>query len=512
MKVNSTLFTHAQRQPAGHVVSIIAAVSMALSGCAAQSKIDKPETKVVEIAQQQVVEHQEKNKAKLHVVDDEYVFGKKMAYQANRRLLAQPLTVANLKPVGVDASVGLLKKFGLSYSVIDNCTIKAEKEDDKNESPVVINLGNKSEKASENKILRYKGDVGGYVNYIEQVYNYHAEYQQDSVMLFKCKTETFTMPGAIFESKVDFKLKASSDVDVNLKLDAEVWKKMVEGLENDLTENGVILQAAKVGVLTVSDRPQNVRRMGAHLDKLNELMRKQVALEVKIVQYNGDVNTAFGINGSAVIHGSGENGAIIGTPVGPLPPGAGGIGGQMNGAIIDGRKVDLQAMMTSLASNTNVSLETSASLTAANGVPVPFNVTKNQNYVKSITSETEKGGGPTTEKLTYEVDSVRTGLDIVFVANTEENDKINLSVYIRQDELLAMTKVDSLQLPTTATNSSFQTMRVSSGDVVVLTGFSQNRTSDGSNTTVPGTLLLGGNTQKNKNARRMAIVIIPRLL
>ncbi len=483
-----------------------------LSGCAASSKIAAPETNVVEIAQQEVIAHQEENKAKLHIVDDEYLFGKKVVFKENRRLLMQPLTIANLKPVGIDASVGILKKFGLSYSIIDNCTVKSDKKDDKEDSAVIINLGNKPTKAADKKMLRFKGTVEGYVDYIEQVYNHHAEFNKDSVMLYKCKTETFTLPGAIFESKVDFKLKASSDVDVNLKLDAEVWKKMLEGLEKDLTENGVILEAAKVGVVTISDRPQNVRRMSEYLNKLNELMRKQVSLEVKIVQYNGDVGTAFGINGNVGIETAGGHTANIGTAVGPVDAGAGAISGEISGAIIDGTKVNIKAMMSSLASNTNVSLETSALLTAVNGVPVPFNVTKNQNYVKSITSETEKSGGPTTEKLTYEIDSVRTGIDIVFVANTEENNKINLSVYIRQDELLAMTKIGNMQLPTTATNSSFQTMRVSSGDVVVLTGFSQNRSEDGSNTTVPGTLLLGGDTKTQKNARRMAIVIVPRLI
>ncbi len=150
----------------------------------------------------------------------------------------------------------------------------------------------------------------------------------------------------------------------------------------------------------------------------------------------------------------------------------------------------------------NVSITSSINLVGINGSPLPFNVSTKRNYVRSIESEYDKDKN--TETKSYEIDSVESGLELLMLPTIDELNNIEMTIMIKQKELLKITKYENIQLPETTENSSFQRMRLQSGDTLVLTGFDENRLNDNRGSTIPGILALGGSIDKNKANRKIA--------
>jgi type IVB pilus formation R64 PilN family outer membrane protein len=370
--------------------------------------------------------------------------------------------------------------------------------------------------ASQSFNINFEGTGRQYVDYVARLFDYAVEIDDDAIHVSDCVTQSFTLAGSISPVKSSFGKSSGTSgstgkggssggsVSVELSADTKPLETLQKGLESLLSPKGRIQFAPALASVVVTDRPSVVSQIRKYIAHYNELSTKQVALDISIVQYEDTADQGQSVD----VHLSfkaGDGGADFRGPRAEQP-----LAGGISGSIIEGPFAGSQAAVSSLFARDTASVETSAKLIALNGFPVPFNVGRTINYVREV--QTERDAKFDTESRTLVTDTLNTGLELGFLANVADGGTISLTVLVHQNELIAFDKIQDLQLPRTRENRFLQSMAVKSGDLIFLTGFEELRNGDTASSTVPGTLALGGSTDKTKTKRKIAIVIVPRLV
>lgn len=296
------------------------------------------------------------------------------------------------------------------------------------------------------------------------------------------------------------------------------------------------------GTLYVKGRPSKMRAVEKMLAQVHKVLGKQVYVEAQLIDVQLSDNFEFGVDWtslrSRLATGFGSSPMQLGGSGGTLPnagngyparaisiPAAliGSLTGPAFGASYQGSNYGI--VINALRSFGNLKVLSNPNVQVRNGTPALLSVGTSSRYVsQSASTQTAPGGGATTTSSSVQTDTVFSGVMVGVLPLVREDGRIELLLNPMQSDvdpaslqLVAVGGDNLVSLPKVSYKGLTTTLNVGDGDVVVVGGLIDQRTSS-NDRGAPGVSdvpLLGklfGNENKVHGSRELVIVLRARVL
>ena len=296
-----------------------------------------------------------------------------------------------------------------------------------------------------------------------------------------------------------------------MNFESDILKDTEKTLSNMVTPGlGRISLSPSTGVVTVTDRPDALRRIKAFLNSENKRITRQVVLNVKVLSVALNNTDSLGLNTSVLFQTLATKAGIATSFVGPST--TGGMTATAGVVSSESPWKGSQAVIDALSLQGQVTTITSPSITTLNMKPAPILVGNQQTYLASVSTTAIQGGGTSQQALTP--GTISTGFNMVLLPYLMEGSEMLLQFNINMSELLGITSISSgqnqIQMPNINNRIFSQSVRLKSGQTLVLSGFDQSQTS-GSQQGVadPKMWLFGGRGDASKQHNEIVVLITP---
>lgn len=336
----------------------------------------------------------------------------------------------------------------------------------------------------------------------------------------------------------------STTQNITFNLQNNIWNNISDSIKAILSKAGRMTISPSTSSVMVTDRPSVLLKIDNYIKNQNSIMKRQVQIDVQVL--NVDVNAAdnYGINWNAVLNWSGGNFTINGQPVagagGETGGGSGTGGGGTGGSTLSGGINPIfiptnttqaftfgstagafngsNLIINALSSIAKTSLVTSTAVTTLSNQPVPIQFVDQMAYLASVQT-TMSGGGPSGgfSQTALTPGQLTTGFSLNVLPVVQANGNVFLQLSINISVLKNMAQYtsngSSIQLPDILQRNLMQKAVVRNGDTFIVTGFDSD-TQALTNTGVGGAYnwLFGGGVSANKARTRMIILVTPRVV
>ena len=273
------------------------------------------------------------------------------------------------------------------------------------------------------------------------------------------------------------------------------------------------------GSVTVTGSPAQVRAVSEWVKSISDQLSQQVSITVhmytvkitKAETYNWDPSILFKKT-------AGTYGYNL-TPASPLIPVSGATPASLAVSVLAGatgataQYSGSQAALQALSTIGNVSETLQQSVVTMNGQPAPIQVANQQGYLASSSTTAMMGTGAMTSLTPG---TVTTGFTATFLPRIV-NGKILLDMTMTNSALLGITTQSnassSIQTTNVDSNTFQQSVSLTPGDALLLTGLQQNKTAINNSGVGSATnAALGGGVDNNVGKTMIAIVVSARVL
>lgn len=371
--------------------------------------------------------------------------------------------------------------------------------------------------------LNYDGPLDGLLDKIAALASLNWKYEDQRLIFYRTQTRNFaikTLPGA-------FKLTATlggggggggggsgggstGGLSGETENQTDFWSGLESNLKSMLSASGKMNLDKNAGILVVTDGNEVLAMVEQYVNQMNQLMMRQITLEVEVVTVDLNEAHAAGIDWQAVSNMS------IGNITYTSPPAtsAAGVPFSIEFSGINGKNALVRALQTF----GQVSSAYSGVVVTSNRTPAPISVVNTMSYVRQTTpavvASGQAGAVAATSGLTP--GQVTTGTNIMLLPMILESNQVLMQCSVSIASLKELTRFDSgtgssqqsIQLPNVDTFTMVQRMAIPSGQTMVVMGYDQART--GSTTSGPyGSLVTGRSGNGNKQS--IVILITPRI-
>lgn len=295
----------------------------------------------------------------------------------------------------------------------------------------------------------------------------------------------------------------------------DIWTDISNVIKGILSSNGTMSIASSAGMVTVRDTPIVLSQVEEQINEFNKIYSRQVKLNVEVYAVENSASDNYGADFSVAWAQAANKYGLNFNNNGTGNTGSGpGLSGVVNTGPFSGSSLILQA----LSSIGNTSLLTSGSISSLNGQSVPMNVSTEQAYLESYSTNTT-GSSTSTSTTTLTPGVVNGGFSMNFTPQVMDDNDILLRYSIDLssiDQIVTFNAPDgnsAIQLPTRSVRNFMQNVSVSSGQTLVLTGFQQ--TSAATKNSGPfssNAWFLGGQKNAEKKVKTIVIVVTPYIL
>lgn len=285
------------------------------------------------------------------------------------------------------------------------------------------------------------------------------------------------------------------------------------------------------GTLFVRARPSTVRTVDRLVHRFQDMMRRQVLLEARIIEVVLAADYRWGIDWSLVrnlITGSGNTAFALASGVAEAaaPPGAvtrgstPALSGEGAGVVISDVNDDDSTLlaMEALERFGEVQILSNPTIRARHGQPAMISVGTSNTFIDEVEVTTSTGGDDDTVSTDVQTDTVFDGLLLGVIPFIGDAGRIALALNpIKSDvdedslELVQLQQV-AVALPEVNLKEMSTTVRVRDGDTIVLGGLidtvrSENRSGLPGTTRGSGPGWLFGDQDMNQSVRELVIVL-----
>lgn len=296
------------------------------------------------------------------------------------------------------------------------------------------------------------------------------------------------------------------------------------------------------GTLYVKARPSKMRAVEKMLAQVHKVLGKQVYVEAQLIDVQLSDNFEFGVDWTnlrgRLAAGFGSSPMQLGGSSGTLPnagtgyparaisiPAAliGSVSGPALGMSYQGSNYGI--VINALRAYGNLKVLSNPNVQVRNGTPALLSVGTSSRYVsQSASTQTVPGGGASTTSSSVQTDTVFSGVMVGVLPMVRDDGRIELMLNPMQSDvdpaslqLVAVGGENLVSLPKVSYKGLTTTLNVGDGDVVVVGGLIDQRTSN-NDRGAPGVSdvpLLGklfGNENKVHGSRELVIVLRVRVL
>lgn len=298
------------------------------------------------------------------------------------------------------------------------------------------------------------------------------------------------------------------------------WAELKEAAKV-ISGGAAIAGGSSTGTISVTGTPAQVRRVADWVKTLTENASQMVAITIRMysVKLTGEDN--YGWSPDLVFKGlktqygfslTGPSGAALSAGTSPMSftasvlPSATGSKAQYAGS---------QAAISALSKAGEVHEIMSRTVVTMNGEPAPVQVANQRSYVSSQTAPASVPTGTVPPAPTLSTSTITTGFTAVFVPRVSSG-KIFMAMNITDSKLLSLDKAGEgnlLQNPNVDLNSLQNSVRLTPGDTLLLTGHQQqNGSADSSGVGSARNYMLGGGVDRTTGKQMIAIIVSAEVL
>jgi len=297
-----------------------------------------------------------------------------------------------------------------------------------------------------------------------------------------------------------------------MNFESDILKDTEKTLNSMITPGlGRIALSPSTGVVTVTDRPDSLRRIKEFIRAENKRITRQVILNVKVLSVALNSADSLGLNTSALFQTLASKVGVSTTFSNPNRSGMTATSGVVS-TNSDSPWAGSQAVIDALSAQGQVTTITSPSVTTLNMKPAPILVGNQQTYLASVSTTAIQGGGTSQQALTP--GTISTGFNMVLLPYLMEGREMLLQFNINMSDLLGITTISSgtnqIQMPNINNRIFSQSVRLKSGETLVLSGFDQSATS-GTQQGIgdPKLWIAGGRGDATKTRTELVVLITP---
>lgn len=319
--------------------------------------------------------------------------------------------------------------------------------------------------------------------------------------------------GGSGESSGSFSADGSSQ-ETSMEFETDILADIKATLETMITPNvGRVSVSTSTGTVTVTDRPDVLRRVKLYLDSENKRITRQVVLNVKVLSVQVNNADSAGLNWNAVYE---KVNAAMGISTSFASGTTSGFMGNMGVIGGSSRWDGSQLFIDALSSQGKVSTLSSPSVTTLNLKPAPILVGTQKTYLAEVSTSLVGGatgaGGTTQQALVP--GTISTGFNMTLVPYLMEGPEMLLEYSMNLSSLMGMETAESggqmIQMPEVDNRIFRQSVKLRSGETLVLTGFDQTSTNNASEGVGdPNFWLLGGKGNQSKRRDVVVVLITP---
>lgn len=301
----------------------------------------------------------------------------------------------------------------------------------------------------------------------------------------------------------------STTVSLDTKPDEDL-RKTVESM---LTPSkGRVAYSRSTSMLSVTDTPEVLDRVGALIDEMNASATTQVLLNIKVISVTLSDTDEFGINWTTIYQNLAKNYGL--GLSNSFQSSASAVSASVSILKGDSRFSGSNLIVKALQQQGHVSMVTQPSVTTLNMEPVPVQVAEQQDIVDS-TRTTLSGGTSDFAQVERTTKTITSGFNmnlLPYVLPDNENVLLQFSMQMASPPQLRTvgSNENSQELAKTASRTFSQKVKLRSGETLILSGFEQTandttRSGVGS----PRNWLLGGGRKSTRNREVIVILITP---
>ncbi|MBA0211954.1 PilN family type IVB pilus formation outer membrane protein [Pectobacterium punjabense] len=364
---------------------------------------------------------------------------------------------------------------------------------------------------------------------VNQAVFYYTETQTYQLAILNTKTESTasvisgssTSMGASGGSSASSAASgdASSSQKTTTDLSSDLYEDIRKTVETMLTpQHGRFWLSAASGSLTVTDTPEVQARVARYVEHQNEVLNRQVQLNVQLISVIQSKTNQVGLDWSLVYKSLNNIGATM----------SGSFNGASDNAMSGGVSIlesatgnaakfsGSSALLKALAEQGNVKVDMSQAVPTTNLSPAPFQLSDQTVYIaRSSTTSTTNAGSTSS----LEPGMITTGLNITMLPFIRETGDVQLQFSFNLSDpptIRSFVTADGnsrMDMPYTKVRSLTRKVNLRAGQSLVLTGFEQvNTTTNKSGTFSPDNFIFGGGRSGNNTRTSLVIVITPVVL
>jgi type IVB pilus formation R64 PilN family outer membrane protein len=358
--------------------------------------------------------------------------------------------------------------------------------------------------------LNYTGSLRGFLDDLSARAGLQWRYNEGRIVLSRVVTRVIAVKAVSGGIAATTTMTAGTAINASSTASGNFWAALAVNLKEQVSVLGKIQVDERLGSVTVTDALPNVEAIERFINAQNELMMRQLTLEVEVLQVDLRQEQSTGINWAAV--SSQLNGTLT-----LISPGSLGSYSGTSAASFSFIKGNDNAMLSLLEEFGKVNTTYSAVLTTTHRQPVPLGVTSKEGYLKSVTAGTVSATGGTSTGATLTADTITTGFSMLLTPTVLDSGRILLESMLSVSALRELKEFasgegvlrNSIQLPAVDDFTTLQRLSVRAGETLVMTGFEREILLRDERDVIRGVVPA---SQRAKAARQSTVILItPRL-
>jgi len=369
----------------------------------------------------------------------------------------------------------------------------------------------------------YSGDLKGLLDLAASRFNVEWEWlgNGDRIRFYKTKSQIFklnSLPGmTTYQATVGKAASSSSSsgggdssaskFESSTNTDMSIWESVKNSVEAMLTSNGKVVASHETGTFVVTDTPVNLKTIGQYFDVINEMVVKQVAINITVLSVDTSESENYGINWDVAYSSiskslGGSLSSNIASPAGAAQIGFNVISGNFKGSDLLISALREQAKITNIQHYNAVTI---------NNKPAPISIVTSERILGQSSTALDNGQSLSTQQI----DEYDYGFNLSFLPNIIDTSSLLLQVDLdmsRQIERRTVVSGDSTyELPTKKTQSTQRSISIKSGDTLLITGFEEIKSSS-QETGIAKYLGFLGNSVANEDGRSTVVVLVEPII
>lgn len=300
----------------------------------------------------------------------------------------------------------------------------------------------------------------------------------------------------------------NSSMETSVRNSLNTWGSLTDSVRGMLSSRGRAVSSPVTNSITVTDTPEVLDNVAAFIDKQNDILSKQVVLNVTVLAVTTGDTDDYGISWN-LVYQTLKTAYGITNVFNPLAGAVAISAAVLNSA--NSRWAGSQAVISALSQNRKVRIETTASVTALNNQPTPVDVSKQTTYIAQSSTTSTPNIGSTTA-ITPGV--VSSGFSMTVLPTIMQDGQVILQFQTGISSLRQIRTItsgtSSIEAPELDSRTFLQRVAMKSGDTLVLSGFEQ--TDDNLERSGVGSAdnsLAGGGTKGRTNKEVIVILVTP---